>query len=205
MTAILNIIFPILAGLSLLAALYFFVAALRVRGRMPANTYGVERHKVRQRTLVGFARGGFFLLLSLILFSVFGISSLPEQAARPALPTPVDTITPEETDTTNPVSGPIISTSQLTPTSPVPTRTLMPTNTPIPTNTPVVPTAVVASLNGLWLRDSPGGTQELELIPDGATLIVLQGRETVEDLDWQEVKTATGNTGWVAVDFIVYE
>ena len=69
----------------------------------------------------------------------------------------------------------------------------------------MIPTAIVVSANGLWLRDSPGGTRELELIPDGATLIVLGGSETVEDSGWQEVETVGGNTGWVAVEFIVYE
>ncbi len=205
MTIVLDIGVPVLAGLSLLAALYFFVNALLARGSVSSNTYGVERQKVRQHTLIGFARGGFFLLLSLILFSVFGINSIPEQVTEPALPTQVDTISPRETEPIVTISSPLVPTSRTTPTSPLPPPTVRPTDTPIPTDTPVILTAIVVSANGLWLRDSPGGTQELELIPDGATLIVLEGNETVDDSDWQEVETVTGNTGWVAVDFIVFD
>jgi hypothetical protein len=68
-----------------------------------------------------------------------------------------------------------------------------------------VDTAVVNSPNGLYLREAPGGTQEVELIPDGTILIVLEGREVVDGLEWQQVQTPAGNVGWVAVDFIIYQ
>jgi SH3-like domain-containing protein len=69
----------------------------------------------------------------------------------------------------------------------------------------VVATALVNSPNGLWLRESPGGTQEVELIPDGSVLILLPGREVANDSEWQQVRTQAGNEGWVAVDFIIYQ
>jgi hypothetical protein len=86
-----------------------------------------------------------------------------------------------------------------------PSRTPFPTDTPEPTNTPILPSAAVSSPNGLWLRESPGGVQELELLPDGSVLILLQGLEIADELEWQEVRTPAGNVGWVAVEFIVYE
>jgi hypothetical protein len=68
-----------------------------------------------------------------------------------------------------------------------------------------VDTAVVNSPNGLWLREAPGGTQEVELIPDGTVLILLPGLETVDGTEWQQVRTPAGNEGWVAVEFIIYQ
>lgn len=201
----LDVVFLTIAVVSLIASLYFFVRALRTRGRIPANTYGVERQNLRQRTLAGFAQGGFFLLLSLILFSVFGVSALPDQLARPTQVLTIDTVTPENIEPASTITAPVAATALLSPTSPVPSRTPRPTQTPLPTDTPVIITAIVASPNGLWLRESPGGSQQLELIPDGARLVVLEGLETVDNLDWQRVETQAGNIGWVAVEFIVYE
>jgi hypothetical protein len=54
----------------------------------------------------------------------------------------------------------------------------------------------------LYLREAPGGSQELELIADGTELILLEGGETVDDLLWRRVLTPAGNEGWVAADFI---
>ncbi len=201
-----DIVLPILAVASLLLALYFFAVAVAARRGMSANNYDVEKQKKRQNSLVAFARSGFFLLLALIFFSVFGINALPEEVARPAVPTTVGTIVPEATEPIATISSPATPTSRSsTPTSPIPTRTPLPTDTPIPTDTPVVLTAIVASPNGLWLREAPGGTQQLELIPDGTTLLVLDSKAVFEEIEWQEVETEAGNTGWVAVDFIIYQ
>ena len=61
----------------------------------------------------------------------------------------------------------------------------------------------VNSPNGLWLRERAGGTQQLELIAHGEELIVLDGIEIAEELEWRQVRTISGQEGWVAVDFIV--
>ena len=63
----------------------------------------------------------------------------------------------------------------------------------------------MSSPNGLYLREAPGGSQELELIADGTELILLDGSETVDDLEWRQVRTPAGNEGWVAADFIVVQ
>jgi hypothetical protein len=68
-----------------------------------------------------------------------------------------------------------------------------------------VPTAIVDSEVGLYLRDAPGGTEEVELLPNGTVLILLDGQETVDGEEWQEVRAPSGNEGWVAVAFIEYQ
>jgi hypothetical protein len=55
------------------------------------------------------------------------------------------------------------------------------------------------------LRETPGGTQEVELIPDGTVLILLSGLETLDGTEWQQIHTPAGNEGLVAVDFIIYQ
>ena len=91
----------------------------------------------------------------------------------------------------------------VSPTSPVATLTPSPTPTPVPTDTPIVIIAVVNSPNGLWLREKPGGTQELELIADLSEIIVLEGTDIAEGLEWRRVRTQSGQEGWVAVEFII--
>jgi hypothetical protein len=55
------------------------------------------------------------------------------------------------------------------------------------------------------LREAPGGTEELELIPDGTELFLEDGLEAVDDLEWQLVTTPSNNLGWVAIEFIIYQ
>jgi hypothetical protein len=155
--------------------------------------------------LVDFFRGGLSLLVALISLAVAGYGLLrPVQivdvTSTPEPPTRVQLATA----TAIPSMTPTISTPIVSPTSPIDTPTPIPTDTTAPTDTPVVPSATVNSPNGLWLRESPGGTQELELIPDGTVLILIERIETVEGQGWQQVLTPAGNQGWVAVEFIEY-
>jgi len=203
-TTVLNTVIPILAGICLIVALYFIAKGVRARVSVSEYAYGVQRQEARQSMAVAFARGFALLLVGLILLAIFGLSPRPQMAeaepTAPALPSATFTSQPAATNTPTTLQQ-IVS----TPTSPVPTATVGPTDTPEPTDTPVVPTAVVNSFNGLWLREAPGGTQELELIPNGTALTLLEGRETTDDLEWQQVRTPSGNEGWVAAEFLVYE
>jgi hypothetical protein len=53
------------------------------------------------------------------------------------------------------------------------------------------------------LRETPGTeTAQLEWLLEGTTLFVLAGQETVDELQWQQVQTEEGQTGWVALEFI---
>lgn len=230
METVMNTAAPIFAGLCVLGAFYLLVRGIRSRG-VPQTSYGVARQEARHSMLNSFFGAAFFLILGLIIFSIYGVFSsdfLSEASGDESVvtftPSPTAMITepvleattaPEpESDSTAaaPINTPVdlenLATSTFTPE--VPTETPLPTETPTPqtptaTSTPDVDTAVVNSPNGLWLREAPGGTQEVELIPDGTVLVVLTGRETVDDLEWQQVRTPAGNEGWVAVDFIIYQ
>jgi hypothetical protein len=210
-TTVLNTVIPILAGLSLLGFVIFVLRGLQARGGAASQAYGVARQEARQEMLVSFSRAAVFFLVALILFGIYGLSPRPEIVD--VEPTPTATVTPNEPPT---ATATIAATRTPAATSaaeePTATNTVPPelaTETPDATaevtQTPSVPTAVVNSPNGLWLRERPGGTQELELIPDGTVLTLLDGRETVDDLEWQEVRTPAGNEGWVAVEFIIYQ
>jgi hypothetical protein len=75
--------------------------------------------------------------------------------------------------------------------------------TVVATETRVLSSAIVNSPNGLWLREAPGGTQEVELIAHETALELLQGLETADDIEWQQVRTPAGNEGWVAAEFLI--
>jgi len=198
---------------------------------VPQTSYGVERLEARQSMLVSFLGVAFFLILGVVIFSIYGVFGL-DFASGGAEVEPGVTFTPSPTvvatdvegeatlppvvvpTTDGPTNTPVdlenLETSTPTATPGFPTDTPSPTETPTPstptaTSTPDVDTAVVNSPNGLWLREAPGGTLEVELIPDGTVLTVLSGLERVDGVDWRQVRTPAGNEGWVAVDFIIYQ
>jgi hypothetical protein len=43
----------------------------------------------------------------------------------------------------------------------------------------------------------------LEWLLEGTVLIILPGRETADEFEWQQVQTEEGLIGWVATEFIV--
>lgn len=211
----LNLIILALAALSTLAALVSLVNALLRRNAMTNEPYGVGRQESRRAMLVAFIRAGVLGVFALILFGVYGLSAGPEDLVSTE---PEATF---ESTTTRPAVSGTAAAATRTPTS-EPTATARavtlppaitsaaPTNTPaptaLPTTTPTaVPSAVVNSEVGLYLRPEPGSTVELELLTNGDLLELLEGRETVDDVEWQEVRSASGNEGWVAVEFITYQ
>jgi hypothetical protein len=197
----------ILTAVCFLGAIYFFIRGFLASRSVPQRAYGVQQQDARHFMLVDFFRGGILLIVALVLLAIFGFSFFPQGNESNAPPLPVASATTEAKATLpkQAPSSPIAKTPELSPTSPIDTPTLVPTETPEPTDTPVVPTAVVVSPNGLWLREAPAGTQQLELIADGTVLRLLPDRETVEDLEWQLVRTPAGNEGWVAVEFLDYQ
>ena len=223
METVLNIAALIIAGICVLGALYLLLKGLQSRS-VPQSAYDVARQEARHSMLSSFYWAIFFLALGLVIFglySVVGFDFLTEASqlepgvtiTPTSAPPSEATIQPvNETVPTGPTSTPVIlqnlSTPTFTPEIPTetPTPSITPTPpTPTPTYTPDVDTAVVNSPNGLWLREAPGGTQEVELIPDGTVLILLPGLETVDGTEWQQVRTPAGNEGWVAVEFIIYQ
>ena len=205
MAAVVGVLIPILAALFVVAALLFFARGVLANRSVSENAYGVERQEARHDMLVAFARGIVMVILALILLAIFGLSSRPEAMVEPTVTpsstppaTPTAATSPTETATARPEVGP-------SPTSPLPTPTDEPLATPTPSPTTSSPTAVVNSPNGLWLREAPGGVQEVELIADGSLLTLMQGVEEVDGVAWQQVRTPAGNEGWVAADFIVFQ
>ncbi|MGH2538646.1 MAG: hypothetical protein ACRDHL_14755 [Candidatus Promineifilaceae bacterium] len=207
MNAILNTFLPILAGLCLLGAAYFVVQGLQARKGAPDRSYGVARQEARQEMLVGYARAAAALLFGLVLLAIFSLARgpLPGQPAPSPSAEPRPTAAATETNFDEGTPTPETPTAEPSPTGPLVRPSDTPSPTPSITPTEVTPTALVNSPNGLWLREAPGGTQEVELIPDGAVLTLLEGLETADDLEWQEVRTPAGQEGWVAVEFVVYQ
>ena len=202
MAVILNIVLPILAGLSILAMFYFIWRAFNSRYKSARQPYNVGRVEAHKTAKVNALRAIFSLLLALIFFAVIGVSLRIEELA----PAPMVTPTPE-TESSTPVATLVptatksISTSEPSPTSPLATATSTPP--PTVTSTPQPLTATVSSGVGVWLRDLPGTeTEQLEWLLDGTILIVLSGQETADDFLWQQVQTGEGLIGWVASDFI---
>ena len=92
--------------------------------------------------------------------------------------------------------------------TPEPTQTPTPTNTPLPTLTPTPisgQTAVVDIGGGnIWLLRSPGG-QNLVILSDGDTVIVLASRANQAGSLWQEVMTVSGVVGWIQAEFLLFD
>lgn len=206
MAVVLNIVLPVLAGIFILAMLYFLVRALSSRRRSSRQPYGVGQLREHRSSKVNLIRAVFFLLLSLIFLAVIGIrpslNRLMPAPTRTPVPDTQETVPPTREATMVPTATAPASTLESTEVPVLPTAT----DTPLPTvtSTPQPLTATVSSGVGVWLRESPGTeTEQLEWLLEGTTVIVLPGQQTAEDLVWQQVQTEAGLVGWVAADFIV--
>lgn len=209
----------ILAGLSALGAVLFLVRSLAARSGVKKRTYGVERQSARQEMLVyAFVSAG--LTLFMLLFCGAGTLLWATGGSEGDEPTAVPTA-PEQTDL--PLEGELTPVVTLTPLPEEPTPTATPTlpvdeeplgepatPTPLPTATieptPEFATAVVNSpFVGLYLRAVPGG-EIIERLEDQAVVFLLGPEETLDEIRWVEVTAVlSGNTGWVAADFLADE
>lgn len=211
---LINSIAPILAGLLFFLAVLFLLQTFQNRGRARRQMYNVSRQSLRQDSqrygLITFVcLVGAFACVGLYGVSALAVSQLPtptptltlEPTATVAAATPTPTIT--STSASFPTPPLVITEATSTPTTPASTPTPTNTLTPTPTATSV-PTAFVNSPNGLYLREAPGGVQQVELIPHQASVILLSGLVTVDELVWQEIQTFAGNRGWVAAEFLIY-
>jgi hypothetical protein len=109
---------------------------------------------------------------------------------------PVDSATAEPTNTVEATA------------TPEPTLTPTPTVTPLPTLTPTPisgQTAVIDIGGGnVWLLRSPGG-QNLVILGNGETVIVLDGRANQGGSLWQEIMNVNGVVGWIQEEFLVFD
>jgi hypothetical protein len=203
-----------LAILCFLVAIVSIVGALQSRSQSTRVTYGVGRQDARRSMRIGLLRGLLIALVGVILLGVFGLTRVASGPAVTGSGTrapsifstrvvATETVAPAGSPTVTPFSLPT-GTATLPPapsaTSGPPSATIPPTATETPP-----PSAIVSSEVGLFLREAPGGVQELELLPVGTVLILLPGRTTLEGEEWQQVRTPSGMEGWVAVQFITYQ
>jgi uncharacterized hydrophobic protein (TIGR00271 family) len=113
---------------------------------------------------------------------------------------PKMTFTPSPTLTPTPTATPT-ETPTLTPTATA-TATTTPTATPTLSPTPTAITAVVQFAYGLNLRAEPSPDSELlAFLEPGSTVVILDGRDSNEQGDWQQVQTSD-LVGWVLASFL---
>jgi uncharacterized protein YkwD len=124
-------------------------------------------------------------------------AAVATNAARPAA-TATSQPTTALTDTPPPTATPTV----------VDTATPAPTATPTatPTSTPATREVYVDSDNGLNLRADPSSTATLLRTLAGGTRLTAIGAANPPDaggIAWQNVRTADGQSGWVAAQFLI--
>jgi hypothetical protein len=68
---------------------------------------------------------------------------------------------------------------------------------------PIRPVAIVVNTSGhgVWLRREPAG-EGLGIWPDGTPMTVVGPARAAEGRDWQQVRAADGQLGWVAAEYL---
>jgi hypothetical protein len=122
----------------------------------------------------------------------------------PLLPptfTPTATPGPSATPTTSPTPTATSIPATLTPTiTATPTETATATQTYTPT--PVLAFIANTGGSGVYLRETAAG-RIIGSLPEGAPVLILYQRETLDRLDWIEVQDSLGRTGWILTQFLV--
>ena len=202
MTVVLNVVLLSLAGLSILAALFFVLKALGARSSINRQAYSVGQVEAKRASQVNWVRAGFLLLIGLIFLAIFAVRPLFSRAAAP-IPTPTlpaVEVAPTRAATLEP---PPVQQASPQPSVTVLPATPSPASTAAPTATATVSTATVSSGVGVWLRGAPSTTgEQLEWLLDGTLVTLLGQQETADDLLWEQVRTEGGVEGWVASDFL---
>ncbi len=202
MTVVLNVVLLVLAGLSILAALYYVLKALGARSSINRQAYSVGQVEAKRASQVNWVRAGFLFLVGLIFLAIFAVRPLFSRAAAPQ-PTPTLPAVEVAPTTAITVEPPAVEQASPAPSPTVLPATPSPESTAAPTTTPTVRTATVSSGVGVWLRGAPSTTgEQLEWLLDGTIVTLLGGQETADDLLWEQVRTAAGIEGWVASDFL---
>jgi cbb3-type cytochrome oxidase subunit 3 len=197
-----SVVLPVLAGICIIGVFFFVLRALSARSRVDNQAYGVGRVEVKQEAQVNLLRALVSFVLALIFLALAFVGPRIEAVFPAATPTPPPTpIQPTAAPTLTATVTVMPTSAQPTPTSPIPTATA--TLLPTATSTPQPLTATVTSGVGVYLRGAPTTVgAELEYLPEGTVLFVLEGQQDADELIWQEVQTQAGQAGWVAADFI---
>jgi uncharacterized protein YkwD len=133
-------------------------------------------------------------------------TSVPTTAPTRVAAVATHTAQPASTATAQPTVAP---TNTLPPTATptvVETATPAPTATPTATSTPATREVYVNSDNGLNLRAEPSSTATLLRTLDPGTQLTAIGSANPPDasgIAWQNVRTAAGQSGWVAAQFLI--
>jgi hypothetical protein len=162
---------------------------------------------------ISLSRAAFFFLLALIVIAIYGLLPGEEEIGTDVAPIPESTSAPSvptvEIINVSPTEPPTAGIATATPDV---TEELIQeeTSTPQPAQTSTIAsqanTAVVNSVNGLWLRSDPDPeSDQIELIPNETLLIVLRRSEPAEQPEWQQVRAPSGSEGWVFIEYLVYQ
>jgi hypothetical protein len=183
-----DLFFPLaLAFAGLIAAF----AAYRGIRRGGARFYTLEREALLRRASFSLM-GSALLFLAAISLLVYEHQQRLAQDAAAAGEAAEGVVTP-----TSPLS--------IEQFPPLPTATATPDfSIPTPTPTRIICRAVVESINGLRLRDTPGG-EEIDILSDGSilTLITEEPPTEVDGIIWRKIRPVIGDEGWVAEEFII--
>lgn len=216
MQAVLSVIIPLLGAIGILVAIFFGLRALSSRLQASKQAYGVGQLESKRSMQKDLIWAGMALIVGLIFLGVYALLPDGDEAATiapeqtPAPETTVESIeaemapanetaVPEATNSPTPVPFPESQVTVLPSLTPIPTDPPPPTATP----EPELQTAVVASGVGVYLRQDPSTTApDIEWLLDGTQLVVLPDRQDADGYTWVLVRTADGNEGWVATDFI---
>lgn len=183
-----EILFPLVLALAGLAAGFTAYRGVRRGG---ARFYTLEREAILRRASFSLAGAVMLFLASISLLILDRQQHLADDAAASG-----EVIEGVVTATLTPEVGQF---------PPLPTDTATPDfSVPTPTPTPVICRAVVESVNGLRVRDTPGG-QEIDILADGSTLTLLTNEPPtdVNGIVWRKVRPVIGDEGWVAEEFII--
>jgi len=172
----------------------------------PAMTESMSSTPAPAATSATPASGAFFgFPSSTITGTVEGTATVPAipsptvEGAATATGTPTRVLSPTPTPTQTP--------SATATASPTPTATPSPTSSPTPTITPTPIDAPTATVNSdgssIWVFRSPGG-QQLVVVEDGATLILLARHANQGGVLWREIMTVEGLAGWIQEQYLAY-
>jgi hypothetical protein len=166
-------------------------AAYRGIRRGGARFYTLEREAILRRASLSLTSSVLLFLAAISLLVYDRQQRLAvDAAASGEIIEGVATVTPLP----NVEQFPPLATETPTPDPSIPTAT----------PTPVICRAVVESVNGLRLRDAPGGA-EIDILADGSILTLLTEEEPVDvnGVIWRKVRPVIGEDGWVAEEFII--
>ncbi|HMT19669.1 MAG TPA: hypothetical protein PKE20_00235, partial [Promineifilum sp.] len=137
MIAVLNVVLLLLAGVSILAAVYFVMKALGAKSSISRQAYSVGQVEAKRVSQIHWVRAAFLLLIGLIFLGIFTIRPLFSRSGTTTAPTPtIPAVDPAPTETlaepTQATTHAVEASPTAAPASPSPEATAEPTVTVAP-------------------------------------------------------------------------